>query len=90
MRYRLALLVAILAFVYFGGRYAYDGFFQAEDPEDTSWTENKDPTPMPDFVELAESHTFENEGTDTMPEFSPPDGLAKQGELLVSFKDPQS
>ncbi len=90
MRYRLALLVAILALVYFGGRYAYDSVFQAEDPEDTSWTENKDPSPLPDFVELAESHPFENEGTDTVPEFSPPDGLAKQGELLVSFADLQS
>ena len=90
MRYRLALLVTILALVYFGGRYAYDGAFQAEDPKDTSWTENKDPTPLPEFVELAESHPFENEGTGTMPEFSPPDGLAKQGELLVSFADPQS
>ena len=87
---RLALLVTILALVYFGGRYAYDGAFQAEDPKDTSWTENKDPTPLPEFVELAESHPFENEGTGTMPEFSPPDGLARQGELLVSFADPQS
>ena len=90
MKYRVALLVAILALVYFGGRYAYDGVFQAEDPKDTSWTENKDPTPMPDFVELAESHPFENKGTYTVPEFSPPDGLAKRGELLVSFADPQS
>ena len=90
MKYRLGLLLTVLALVYFGGWYAYDGVFQAEDPEDTSWTENKDPTPLPAFVELAESHPFENEGTDTMPEFSPPDGLAKQGELLVSFADPQS
>ena len=90
MRYRLGLLVTVLALVYFGGRYAYDGVFQAEDPKDTSWTENKDPTPLPEFVELAESHPFENEGTGTMPEFSPPDGLARQGELLVSFADPQS
>ena len=90
MRYRLASLVAILALVYFGGRYAYDGVFQAEAPEDTSWTENKHPSPLPDFVEPAESHPFENEGTDTVPEFSPPDGLAKQGELLVSFADLQS
>lgn len=90
MRNRLALLVALLALAYFGVRYVYDGDFQTEDPENTSQTENKGRTPLPDSVELAESHPFENEGAGTMPEFSPPDGLAKQGELLVSFADPQS
>ena len=90
MRYRLPLLVATMTVIYFGGRHAYDGLFQAEDPDDTSWREKKDPTPLPDFVGLAESLPFENEGTDTMPEFSPPDGLAKQSELLVSFADPQT
>ncbi len=91
MKQRLVLLIAILALAYFGGRYAYENVSHSDDVANRPGPAEKAMPPSPSAsLRAMESELPEEEPSPPDSEFAPPDGLAKQGELLLSFGDADS
>lgn len=91
MKQRLVLLVVILALAYFGGRYAYDNVSQSDDAANKSeHAEKKESPSFSASVSSIEPRLVESENTQPDSEFAPPNGLAKQGELLLTFGDAEA
>lgn len=89
MKYRFVLLAAFVALAYFGGQLAYDKVSRTEESDKKS-----DPLEKTEYLFSSRSNDplpslgpIQSEDSSIEDDFAPPDGLAKQDELLLTFSD---